>query len=164
MDMVNVALLAPPGILVEVGVYKGGTAYFLTQVAQHLRRSLWLFDTFSGMPESTEGVDTHPVGDFADCSVEAVQRLCPEAIIFQGMFPQTLPDWRLMPIIGFAHIDCDQYESIKQCIQRLGPHMASGGMMYFDDYSHLEGARKAIDEFAPQRIVLANGKALVIFR
>lgn len=159
--LMSVAQVAPPGIFIEVGVFQGGSAYFLAEIAQHQHRQLWLFDTFEGMPEATEGVDDHKVGDFSDCSVDAVRALIPSAFIFKGVFPNTLMP--VLPPVAFAHIDCDQYESVRQCIMRLGPFMARGGIMYFDDYLMLEGATRAVDELVPGRIVLSNGKAMVIF-
>lgn len=158
--MLGVAVSAPPGIFLEVGVYQGGTALYLAELARRQRRQLYLYDTFAGMPESTDGVDKHPVGDFADCSYETIRRLIPEAFIFKGMFPATLMP--LMPPIGFAHIDCDQYESIKNCITYLLPFMAPQGIFYFDDYGCLAGAVQAVDELLPNRIILANGKAIAI--
>ena len=50
---------APMGAIVEVGVYKGGTAWHLAR----LGRPLYLYDTFEGMPVSS-GSDTHQLGHF----------------------------------------------------------------------------------------------------
>jgi hypothetical protein len=158
----ELARKAPAGIFIEVGVNKGGTAFYLNEIVKKRGYEFWLFDTFEGMPESTEGLDSHPVGDFADCSYETVRKLIPNAQIFKGFFPETLPSH--IPPIAFAHIDCDQYESIKQCIIRLMPYLADGGIMYFDDYGCLAGATKAIDEFCPYRAILENGKAYYIKR
>ena len=155
--LIEMAKKTPAGIFIEVGVYHGGTAYYLNQVIKPRGFEFWLFDTFEGMPESTAGLDSHPVGDFADCSYDAVKALIPNAHIFKGVFPETLP--KKIPPIAFAHIDCDQYESIKQCIIHLMPHLADGGIIYFDDYGCLDGATKAVDEFCPQRYILPNGKA-----
>jgi len=160
--MLNIAEKTPEGIFVEVGVYKGGTAYFLAELAKKRGNELWLFDTFEGMPESTPEIDIHSIGDFADCSYEAVKKLIPDAKIFKGFFPDTLPLHDIIPPIAFAHIDCDQYESIKNCILFLTPLMAYGGIMYFDDYGCLDGATKAIDKYCPERIILGNGKAMYV--
>jgi len=149
------------GIFVEVGVYKGGTAYYLNEITKERKTELWLFDTFEGMPEKTEGIDLHNVGDFSDCSYETVKSLVPEARIFKGFFPETIKDI-FLPDISFAHIDCDQYESIKNCIQILIPFLTIGGIMYFNDYGCLDGATKAIDEFCPERQIIENGKAVFI--
>jgi hypothetical protein len=117
--LIEQATKTPPGIFVEIGVYRGGTAFYLNQLAKKRGNELWLFDTFEGMPESTPGIDSHLIGDFADCSLEAVKELIPEAKIFKGFFPDTLPLPDKIPPIAFAHIDCDQYESIKNCIYTL---------------------------------------------
>jgi len=163
--LIEQARKTPTGIFVEVGVYKGGTAYYLNQLAKERGNELWLFDTFEGMPESTPGIDSHLVGDFADCSYEVVKKLIPEARIFAGVFPKTFFDFTFkygMNPIAFAHIDCDQYESIKNCIRYLIPFLVTDGIMYFDDYGCLEGTTKAIDKFCPDRIILENGKAMYV--
>jgi O-methyltransferase len=154
------------GIIVEVGVYRGGSAIELMKVAESKNQELWLFDTFEGMPESTEGIDYHKVGDFSDCSVEAVSALVPNAKIFKGFFPET---WNKLvisrPGISFAHIDCDQYESISECIKIFKPLMLTGGIMWFDDYGHswLKGAQMAVDELLPERLIHPLGRAFYVF-
>ena len=159
LEMVNVAQQTPSGAIVEIGVYQGGSAYVLSLLAEQQGRALHLFDTFNGMPESSE-VDKHQLGDFSDTSLEEVQRKVPRAYYHVGMFPHTLPP--NLGQIAFAHIDCDQYESIKAVCLLLPSRMVTGGVLYFDDYGCLEGATKAVDEFMPQRIILNNGKAMVI--
>lgn len=159
MDMLNVAGQTPYGAFLEIGVYQGGSAYALSQIAQYQGRQLHLFDTFSGMPEKSE-IDQHQIGDFADTSLEQVQRIIPQAFFHVGVFPDTLPI--NLGRIAFAHVDCDQYESIKAACILLPSRMVTGGVIYFDDYGCLEGASQAVDEFMPHRIVLKNGKAMVI--
>lgn len=161
MEMCDIAREAPPGVFVEVGVYQGGSAYYLNQVAVEQGRSLYLFDTFEGIPEFTKGIDSHVVGDFADTNMDEVQALIPKAIIIKGVFPDSLPTD--IPSVAFAHIDCDNYQSIRACIQQLGPHMVENGIMYFDDYNALKSATKAVDELLPGRTVLKNHKAMFVF-
>jgi O-methyltransferase len=45
-----------PGDVIECGVYKGGTAAILARTATHSKmgRTVWLFDSFQGMPPTTE--------------------------------------------------------------------------------------------------------------
>lgn len=143
IGMAHALQFGPRGCFVEVGVYKGGSAQYLSIVAERQGRQLHLFDTFSGMPVSGP-LDGHPIGDFSDTSAAAVQALIPRAILHPGTFPQTMP--ADLPPIAFAHIDCDQYESIKACIDHLFPRLAPGGVMLFDDYEYFEGARLAVDE------------------
>lgn len=158
-SLVYYAQCSPPGgSIVEVGVYRGGSAYFLAQ----LERPLYLYDTFEGIPFQGP-LDGNHVGKFSDTSAEAVQALIPHATVIKGLFPQTCVD---MGPISFVHVDCDQYESVKACINVLGPRMVHGGMMLFDDFgvADCEGATRAVQESGrPYSVIAHTGKALMIF-
>ncbi len=49
--------------------------------------------------------------------------------------------------IALAHVDCDWYDSVRVCIERIGPRLAPGGIVIFDDYSSYSGCRRAVDEW-----------------
>lgn len=161
VELAHTARDCPPGDFVEVGVYKGGTAFSLAGVAREQGRKLYLYDTFTGIPHAGP-MDFHKVGDFSDTSLEAVKAAIPDAVFCVGVFPQTLG--KNPKRIALAHIDCDQYESVKACCLELGPRMVSGGVMVFDDYDVLEGARVAVDEVFGDRVRISReGKARVVF-
>jgi len=141
-ELIREAEGAPPGDFVEVGVYRGGSAKRLAEVARRTGRRLFLFDTFTGIPMQREGVDHHKIGDFGDTSLAEVQREIPDAIFKVGLFPVTLDD-DVGPI-AFAHVDCDQYDSVFACCVELAPRMVSGGVIVFDDPGCLEGASQAV--------------------
>ncbi len=141
LELVQVAGATPEGCFVEVGVYQGGTASYLTELAEQQGRQIFLYDTFTGMPFQGEH-DKHKVGDFSDTSFEAVRDALPYANVIQGLFPDSAVP---MANIAFAHVDVDQYQSYVDCINHLSPLMVEGGVMWFDDYE-LEGARRAVDE------------------
>lgn len=145
------ATATPPGAFVEVGVYKGGTAWHLAEIARQQGRVLHLFDTFNGIPEAGPEDREHKVGDFNAGGVDAVREAIPDAIFHIGMFPHTLPAERLGPL-AFVHVDCDQYASIRACIQLLWPDVVRGGVMLFDDYPDTSGCRKAVDEVFGARV------------
>ncbi len=153
---------APPGAFVEIGVYKGGSAAVLYEIAQQQQRRLYLYDTFAGMPVAQPGLDSHRIGDFADCDAETVKRLFPRATVVQGIFPQSC---RLThrSRIAFVHADADQYESTAAVCRVFPPLMVPGGMILFDDYRGLAGCIKAVDEHFPGREVLPDNRALVRF-
>ena len=146
----------PDGAFVEIGVYKGGTAYRLNEIAKKQDRELYLYDTFTGLPFKGE-FDSMPVGEFSDTSMEAVKELIPEAYIIQGVFPDSLYP---MPSVAFVHADCDQYESVKAVCEVMPAFMVDGGIIYFDDYGCLEGATKAVDEYGGAEVI-ENGKAIM---
>jgi O-methyltransferase len=158
--MCEMAAATPEGCFVEVGVYKGGTAYELNEVAKRQGRTLYLYDTFTGIP-SKHSFDTHNCGDFSDTSLREVQDAIPEAIIYPGVFPLTARD---MGPIAFVHLDCDQYMSYKEAIRYLSADMVPGGVMWFDDCPALVGAAKACEEAFGDRIIYGeHGKSFVRF-
>ena len=142
-EMLSYARTVPAGCFVEVGVYQGGTAWHLSQLAQEEGRQLFLYDTFTGIPYCDAAVDSHKVGDFRDTSVEAVAAAIPHATVVPGIFPGSAVP---MPPVAFAHIDCDQYQSVKGAAQFLLPKMVHGGILWFDDFNCLPGAAKAVYE------------------
>lgn len=161
VELVHTARQCPPGDFVEVGVYKGGTAAALAGVAREQGRRLFLFDTFKGIPHAS-AIDRHKVGDFADTSLKTIRKAIPDAICKAGVFPATLTP-EVGPI-AFAHVDCDQYESVKACCKHLAPLMVLGGVMVFDDYDVLPGAKQAVDEAFGDRVTISKeGKARVVF-
>lgn len=142
-DLRAIAQASPAGCFVELGVYQGGTAFHLADVARQQGRALYLYDTFSGIPFKSE-IDSHQAGDFSDTSLEQVQAAIPDAIYCVGVFPDTLVD---MPPVAFVHVDADQYQSLKDAIACFVPLMVSGASIVFDDYRCLAGADKAIAEW-----------------
>lgn len=160
--MLDLAAFTPEGCFVEVGVYRGGTAWYLSKLAAKQGRVLHLFDTFTGIPDRGPDDKEHKIGDFGDTSFEAVKRAVPGAIYHVGIFPGTMdPDWT--DPVAFAHIDCDQYSGIKASIERIYPLMPTGGIMLFDDYDATTGCRKAIGEvFVTNFTITAQGKAYIV--
>lgn len=103
------------------------------------------------------------VGDFSDTSLEEVQESIPYAKITKGIFPQSAESLDL-PGVAFVHLDCDQYQSIKEAALFLSPRMVKGGIMWFDDYGCLEGANRAVNElFAGRLLGSPVGKVFVRF-
>lgn len=160
--LIETASHSPAGCFVEIGVYKGGTAWHLAQLAQEQGRDIYLFDTFTGIPYKGQ-YDPITVGTFNETSVEEVRTAIPYANIVQGIFPQSATSIELQKV-AFAHLDCDQYQSIKEAAQFLMPLMVKGGIMWFDDYGCLEGANMAVDELFAGRIEgSVVGKSFVRF-
>jgi cephalosporin hydroxylase len=156
-DLIYYAVRTPPGVLVEVGVYRGGSAFCLAQ----LGRPLFLYDTFEGLPYQG-AQDGNPTGRFADTSVEEVQALVPDATIIKGLFPDSLVP---MPPVSFVHCDVDQYQSTRAVLERLPPLMVPGGIILVDDYgvADCEGATQAVQESGfPFLISARTGKAIII--
>jgi asparagine synthase (glutamine-hydrolysing) len=142
-EMCKIAAATPPGCFIEVGVYKGGSAWHLARVAREQLRALHLFDTFKGIP-CKDPIDAHGIGDFGDTDWQTVQDAMPDAILHIGTFPYTFPN--SLTEISFVHVDCDQYQSVRDCICMLWPRIVTGGVMFFDDWECLAGATQAIKQ------------------
>ena len=140
-ELIKIASKSPAGCFVEVGVYKGGTASYLTELAEKQGREIYLYDTFTGIPFK-EDYEVCNVGNFGDTSFESVRDALPYAKVTQGIFPESAIE---MPSVAFVHLDVDQYKSYVDCINYFKPKMVPGGIMWFDDYA-LSGAKKAVDE------------------
>jgi len=137
------------GSVAEVGVFRGDSA---KNLAEELRnRTLYLFDTFEGMPNRIENIDHHKAGDFSKTSLLAVTAaLAPYDVIFYpGIFPDSASSLPDSVTFALVHIDVDLYWSTLDACKFFYPRMEIGGFMIFDDYNSptCKGANKAIDEF-----------------
>jgi Macrocin-O-methyltransferase (TylF) len=162
-SMVALAEASPPGCFVEVGVYKGGTAWHLARVAREQGRALHLFDTFTGIPHRDVEDNEHHIGDFGDTSFETVKAAIPDAIFHIGTFPESMPKaW--LSAIAFVHVDCDQYRGINAAIQLFWSDMRDGSIMLFDDYGETSGCTKAVDQRFISGMIrrTPQGKAYVV--
>jgi len=114
-------------------------------------KSVHLFDTFSGMPAETRGIDFHKKGDFADTSLDSVKTFlndCSSVIFHPGFFPDTAAAIKDKKFC-LVYIDVDIYQSVKDCLEFFYHRMVPGGVMLFDDYEWKDcpGVKKAIVEF-----------------
>ena len=97
------------GEIAEVGVYKGGTGKLIAKTC--LKKKVYLFDTFSGMPKPDPTIDCHKKGDFSGTSLEAVRKYFRDIdnIVLQpGFFPDS-SDHLNFKSFCFIHIYVDIY-------------------------------------------------------
>lgn len=151
-----------PGDLVETGVWRGGSCILMRGILKAYGiadRSVWLADSFAGLPQSTHHEDAH--WDFEKyrqlaVSMEQVQDnfrkydLLDEQVRFlKGWFKDTLPT---APIerIAVLRLDGDLYESTWDAISALYPRLSVGGYLIVDDYGGIDSCRKAITDYRDQ--------------
>lgn len=164
--MCRLAEESPPGCFVELGVYKGGSALRLYDVAERQGRVLHLFDTFVGhtlADAAFDAITEHPNGRFSEAiRPEELQAMLPNAVIHIGTFPETLTDE--LREIAFVHSDMDIYLPTRAACELLPPRMVAGGVMLFDDYFHGEcpGVKRAVDEIFPNAETIAGRRVVRI--
>lgn len=151
-----------PGDVVECGVCNGGTAAVLARSATRstLSRTVWLFDSFQGMPNVTEHDEAGRTGETAQShigqevgDIERVKEVLKLAgadmrriRIVPGWFQDTFPSTKIERI-AILNIDADWYQSVKLCLDTFYDRVVPNGFVSFDDYGHWPGCRKAVDEF-----------------
>jgi len=157
------------GVFLEAGVFQGGTARMLRLLAEEKSKQLHLFDSFEGMKVADADLDRHVSGDFADTSLEGVQKVVGtgDFVHFhKGWIPDTFADLGELKV-SFAHIDLDLYQGVFDTLAFVYPRMPAGGVIVFDDYGFAScpGARRAVEEYfddKPEKpLALHTGQAVV---
>ena len=160
-----------PGIFIETGCALGGSALVIA-ASKSAARPLFLYDVFGMIPPppATEPPEVHEryrlitsgqaggisgeryygyeenlvnkvAGTFARFGLEPESN----AISFvKGLYGETL---HVSGPVAFAHIDCDWYDSVLVCLQRIEPRLVNGGILVIDDYFVWAGTRRAVDEY-----------------
>jgi O-methyltransferase len=141
----------------EVGVYKGGTSFFIVSAAERLGLNVThrCFDTFEGHAalDINAAIDsTHRPAHFSDASYEDVQRYLgryPNVIIYKGRFQDTCRKLGARTI-QFAHLDMDIYGPTLFALNYLDRNLRVGGIMLVDDYGFVTcpGIELAVNEFS----------------
>lgn len=142
---------APPGIVCEVGVWKGGSLRYLAE--RHPDRQFFGFDTFEGMPPVTDKDNHHRQGDFSNTSLPTVQAAFEDlnhVQLVKGLFPAS--DTTAGQLVALAHVDVDIYESTLNCFRHFAARMATGGRIYCDDafVTTCQGATIALTQFSAE--------------
>jgi O-methyltransferase len=162
-----------PGSIVECGVWRGGSMMMAALTLQALgdtSRELYLFDTYEGLPKPNRSEDidlwghsaynewtrhrrTDESSDWAAASLEEVQANLASTgypsdklILVKGMVQKTLPTIAV-DRIALLRLDTDWFESTVCELEYLYPRLTHNGILIIDDYGHMRGQRKAVDEY-----------------
>lgn len=159
------------GLLIEAGCALGGSALVMTS-AKSTERQLKVYDTFAMIPPPSEsdeedsqnrykiissgkakGIKGEEYYGYVDNLLDRVKNSFSQfgmpienhnVDLIPGLFQDTL---RLNQPVALAHLDCDWYDSVLTCLQRIEPNLIHGGRLIVDDYQHWSGCRKAVDKY-----------------
>jgi hypothetical protein len=159
-----------PGDVFELGVFKGVSLIrlcnFRTAIENDFARKIVGFDAFGKFPNSNLSLSTDH--DFIKVwesesgdglSLEEVNRLIEfkgiqNISLVQGDIREIIPQYLAnfpWTKIALLHLDLDVYEPTKYALEVLFPYISSGGVVMLDDYSTVEGANKAVDNFVLEK-------------
>lgn len=165
------------GDFIECGVALGGSSILLCSSLDGNRR-FHGYDVFGMIPAPSErdgddvhlryakivagestGIGSDPYYGYVDNLFERVRTSMvsygfpvdgKRISLYSGLFENTLYFDEEM-VIALAHIDCDWHDPVALCLERLGNHIAAGGVIIADDYNDYSGCRKAVDDFIERR-------------
>ena len=151
------------GDVAECGVFRGGT---LVPMGLYLKekgasKRVIGFDSFEGFPDSIqvdlelggESLGDKRMGGMNETSFELVSGKVrrfslDNAVLERGYFENTLGKYA-DSVFSMAHLDCDTYNSYKECLEFFYSRIPSGGVVLLDEYDDppWPGCNKAVDEF-----------------
>lgn len=165
LDELEHILLTLDGAVVEFGCYIGTTSLFIRRVldAHADDRPFHVYDSFEGLPPKTahdesRAGDQFQAGELAVSKKQFLQAFQKAGLrpplIHKGWFGD-LTKADVPQSIAFAFLDGDFYESIRDSLRLVLPHMQAGGTIVVDDYAReaLPGAAKAVHELLPSATI-----------
>ena len=158
-----------PGQIIEAGCALGGSAIVMATAKRRLRR-MTIYDVFGMIPPPSEcdGPDVHAryaiiaqgnsagiggdkyYGYHDDLFTEVkanlvrfgVAPLTHRISMVKGLYSDTL---NIDSLVALAHIDCDWFDSVMTCLERIAPRLVKGGALVIDDYDNWSGCKSAVD-------------------
>jgi O-methyltransferase len=162
-----------PGLIAEVGVFKGTTARLFHDAFPD--KEILLFDTFEGFDErdiNHKKEDSNAESGGWPSSLNEVKNFIGSSDlikIFRGYFPDTTKDIDLNNLYALVHLDADLYSPQLSGLEYFYPKMSKGGVIIIHDCNNeYYGSRKALDEFfvdkpeIPIIIPDKSGSAIVV--
>jgi hypothetical protein len=161
-------ILGLAGDVFELGVYKATSlirfASFRMLLENNASRRIVAFDAFGAFPsERVAGAsDLAFIARFEAAGGTGLSRgevdallkrklLAENVELIEGDVRLTLTRYletRPAARIALLHLDVDVYEPTKFALETLWSRVVPGGLVVIDDYNAVEGATRAVDEFA----------------
>ncbi|WP_446897226.1 TylF/MycF/NovP-related O-methyltransferase [Clostridium sp. LBM24168] len=162
------------GIILEIGVWRGGTGVLMAKKAKLLgiKENVYLCDTFSGVVKACEIDNDYNNGEHSDTSEECVKELINKnnvfnSVVIKGIFPDDTKNYINGQKIRLCHIDVDVYQSAKDIVKFILPNLIIGGIIVFDDFGFkgCNGITRLVEEIKNENnlIVIENLNGHAIF-
>ena len=151
-----------PGVIIELGVFKGPSLIRLAAYQSLLGdgRALYGFDTFGTFPETQNIDDKEPRRKFVELAGDTSigvndlrdildRQSDNNVILVEGDICETLPsfvDQHRDMSVAMVHLDVDIYEPSLCAVKTLWPLMSPGAIMMLDDYDTFPGQCRAVHE------------------
>ncbi len=158
---------------VNTGIYSLAVCRYLG--FERLERDFWLFDTFSGIPEShmAEEERASRIAEnaslYSECFEVARRNFAPypRAHLVRGTVPETLSTVTIGKV-AYLSIDMNIVAPERAAIEHFWPKLVPGAVVVLDDYGwlHFEAQRRSMDDFARgvgvEVLTLPTGQGLML--
>jgi hypothetical protein len=131
------------GEIAEFGVWRGGGLETLARLSGKYglqpAPKIYGFDTFAGIPASEKPLvnklaSVFAEGQFADTSLDFVQKRVPEALLVQGVFADVKPLAEYgIEKLRLVHLDGDIYEGYRDALALITPCVQVGTVILGDE-------------------------------
>lgn len=145
----NAARLSLRGVVVEFGMYKGGTTMFLSRVIERLGQDWQVigFDTFDGFPPRRSPLDMYDHPDCVFTDLPAVHRYLSgrNVEIISGDIVETCKRLEAEDLI-LTFMDTDNYSPAKAALEIAQERTVVGGAIVFDHFTGTNRFRYTLGE------------------
>ena len=163
-----------PGDVVEFGCYKADTSVLCQKLLESMghggafqpenqapstsQKTLWLYDSFEGLPAKTRednsaAGDAFQAGELLVTKREVIEKFKKMGLklpkIKKAFFDNLDIIYDIPEKISYAFLDGDLYQSIKTSLRLVTDKMSQGGVIIVHDYNNpeLPGSARAVDEW-----------------
>lgn len=163
-----------PGDVVEFGCYKADTSVLYQKLLESMghggvfqsdnhtpstdQKTLWLYDSFEGLPAKTRednsaAGDAFQAGELLVTKREVIEKFKKMGLklpkIKKAFFDDLDIIYDIPEKISYAFLDGDLYQSIKTSLRLVTEKMSPGSVIIVHDYNNpeLPGSARAVDEW-----------------
>ena len=122
------------GMIAEFGVKSGNTINQLATKPALRKKTIYGFDSFTGIPEDWGGTRTLK-GQLSNLG--KLPKVNKNIKLITGWFKDSLPSFlqeHATEKFALIHIDCDLYSSTKDILDNIKNHVAIGTIIIFDEF------------------------------
>jgi O-methyltransferase len=159
--LVNAARLNLRGVVVEFGMFKGGTTMFLSRVIERLGQDWRVigFDTFGGFPPRRSVLDMYDHSDCVFTDLPAVTRYLDgrNIEIVAGDIVETCKQLEKEDLV-LSFIDTDNYSPAKAALEIVQERTVIGGAIVFDHFTGIDRFRYTLGERIAGSVLLHDAR------
>jgi O-methyltransferase len=157
--LANAARLKLSGVVVELGIFKGGTTMFLSRIMERLGMDgpVIGFDTFDGFPSRRSPLDMYDHPDCVFTDLPAVRRYLAgrNVEIVAGDIAHTCSRLENESIV-LTFVDTDNYSPTRAALGIVRERTVVGGAIVFDHFTGAQRFRYTLGERIAGRVLLED--------